>query len=952
MSNTENTNNMNTANTSPPDQIPGMGNGNLMPQKQNPVTASSTTRKTYNPSSNISQSFPVTDEEFHIQAVHSALNDYKKQTGNYPSCQDYLSNPALCHTLTEMILLYANTLKRRVNVYRGKGEKFPILKSLPHEAIVALLYFTDDFRNVKMNDSGDSDMLYMRMETGPDQGTFRYQSGGDTAKNYGCQNELMNLMTALKPNIKNADRKEIVGKLLAQVPKCRPNSDTFLVPCANGVYDEHRRLRGEDPFVSYDDPLFKKEYRDVVFTNKLDTAYNKNASDDLLIKDGFKWSLDRQDGSSGLDAIFGTDQLGATEKQLYLMIAQFAVRRTSGGRTWFFVDGTEYGNGANGKDTILQLLRNVIGPTSVMSTPITDLASNNNNYKMGDLADTIAIIASEADNTHTIVKCALLKNLMREQPVDCRKIYSAPYTYTYRGVIIQALNNPALKTTDTTESMWRKAEFLTFRTTFVETGRSFINDDYINRKTVKEAFLKMILEQPFLMEYPKELLAVIKDNKQATKEASNPIFSFCDQVFLSWQGKYIPEKLLWDMYKVYNEDNELHYMPEEAQFKRDVQQWIGAHIDEWEIVRSKTMRLSVHDREPIVVEFLNRPVAKRMDIARQWLPEKDGAVDISGAFSRKATAGTYKPGYARVVAYDHAKNSKINRGDLKAIPEDYFEYVDDCLLLASEGLVNVFGHAKPYQEAYPELAYRPYTLLEWIFSGKASIDIVMDYNFWKTEYAVHKRNRNNGWMYCFWGLSCSMVDELLSKPCPDFLNKFVGLADSTGKIIRALMTDPEHLDAYTKNDPHWLNRFTKYHPHWLQKCLKRGPEWLGKFMTHNQELTALLLDDKPDMIHRELKDFLICEPDFILKFLAEVPDVTSSCMAKYSDLRKAFSKHNHGKWVCLHCHTVNEASAKDCVKCGTDREHAETRTVANPFIKPGVINTGEAPGPDSTDRNY
>ena len=140
-----------------------------------------------------------------------------------------------------------------------------------------------------------------------------------------------------------------------------------------------------------------------MFTNKLDTAYNKKASDDLLIKDGFKWSLDRQDGSSGLDAIFGTDQLGATEKQLYLMIAQFAVRRTSGGRTWFFVDGTEYGNGSNGKDTILQLLRNVIGPTSVMSTPITDLASNNNNYKMGDLADTIAIIASEADNTHTIV---------------------------------------------------------------------------------------------------------------------------------------------------------------------------------------------------------------------------------------------------------------------------------------------------------------------------------------------------------------------------------------------------------------------------------------------------------------------------------------------------------------------------------------------------------------------
>lgn len=269
----------------------------------------------------------------------------------------------------------------------------------------------------------------------------------------------------------------------------------------------------------------------MVFTSKLATSYNKNASDALLVKDGFLWSLDRQDGSSGLDAIFGTDELGIIEKKLYLLISQFAVRRTSGGRTWFFVDGTEYGNGANGKDTILQLLRNVIGKSSVMCTPITELASDSNNYKMGDLAETIAIIASEADNTRTLVKCAMLKNLMREQPVDCRKIYSAPYTFTYRGIIIQALNNPALKTTDTTESMWRKAEFLTFRTTFVNTGHAFINDDYIDRKEVKEAFLKMILEQPFLKEYPKDYLESIKDNKLLTKEASNPIFSFCDNFF-------------------------------------------------------------------------------------------------------------------------------------------------------------------------------------------------------------------------------------------------------------------------------------------------------------------------------------------------------------------------------------------------------------------------------------
>ena len=94
------------------------------------------------------------------------------------------------------------------------------------------------------------------------------------------------------------------------------------------------------------------------------------------------------------------------------------------------------------------------------------------------------------------------------------------------------------------------------------------------------------------------------------------------------------------MYKVYNEDNELHYMPEEAQFKRMYSSGSERTKMNGKLFVLKQCVYPYMTVKPIVVEFLNRPVAKRMDIARQWLPEKDGAVDISGAFSRKATAGT------------------------------------------------------------------------------------------------------------------------------------------------------------------------------------------------------------------------------------------------------------------------------------------------------------------------
>lgn len=617
---------------------------------------------------------PATDEDCNVQGTLDALKIFKQKYGRYPTVRDLRYNSVLRREIKELTLDCINDLKERVHYAMHTPGRVPVLKTLPHEAIVEILVHTDDFRNVKIDNSGNVDMLYMRISKGSDSGTFKYQSGTGSAKEYGCQKELLLILSLLKADIKGSDRREIVGKLLARVPEQKPNSDPFLIPCANGVFDYHRKQAGKNPFVPYDDPTFRKIYKDVVFIRKLATAYNELAVDQLLTRDGFSWSIDRQDGSSGQDAIFGTDDLGKVEKQLFYLIVQFAVRGISGGRAWFFVDGTEYGDGANGKDTLLQMTINLIGPRHVITTPITDLADDRNSttkYKLGDLPETFAIIASEADNAKTLVKCALLKNLMRGQPVDCRKIFAPACQYSYKGIIIQALNDPALKTTDTTESMWRKAEFLTFRNTFKNSGKSFINEDYIQRPSVLEALLKMVLDLPFEMEYPKDLLDVIQCNKKDAKEASNPIFTFCDLVFSSWLGDLIPLPLLWDLYQAYEADNNLHYMNDQKQFYKSVRQWIGLHSDEWEPAKNA---VSFPDPpcEPIVYELFTTTAALRRGFADIWLSQDPLSVavyrygftakyDANGSLNKVKFKGKTYRCYQRVRTFSPVSVQQDNR---------------------------------------------------------------------------------------------------------------------------------------------------------------------------------------------------------------------------------------------------------------------------------------------------
>lgn len=128
---------------------------------------------------------PPTNEILNVSATREVLNDYHAQMGNYPSTLDYLTNAPLRNFIILLIIEIINFNLNKMYPPPKKSSPKPMIKSLPHESIVELLVASGDFRNVKIDDSGNSEMLYMRIEYGPDQGIFKYQSCGDSARNYG-----------------------------------------------------------------------------------------------------------------------------------------------------------------------------------------------------------------------------------------------------------------------------------------------------------------------------------------------------------------------------------------------------------------------------------------------------------------------------------------------------------------------------------------------------------------------------------------------------------------------------------------------------------------------------------------------------------------------------------------------------------------------------------------------
>lgn len=157
------------------------------------------------------------------------------------------------------------------------------------------------------------------------------------------------------------------------------------------------------------------------------------------------------------------------DKDLCTLLTEFIGYILSGDECWAQKALVMTGEGKNGKSTMLDLIKYVMGGATNYS--VLSLAKLSQDYSLQTLDGKLANI-SEEQPTSTLVDSANFKALVAGGEVEVRAIYKPPYTMRGRAKFIFACNQLP-DTTDTTFAFYRRLILVPFDRTFEEGSLDF-----------------------------------------------------------------------------------------------------------------------------------------------------------------------------------------------------------------------------------------------------------------------------------------------------------------------------------------------------------------------------------------------------------------------------------------------------------------------------------------------
>ena len=648
-----------------------------------------------------------------LEGTLEGIEEFKKKYG--PIQTDViLYNTEKRDTLKQLVMDKTVIKIRVANAsLSNRREHFTSIKDMEVICVAEVLRETGDFKNVLLYPEAEP-ILCMRQRSGDAMGTYRIQEGKGNSKDVGM--ELRKVIRRLNPGSDAKFRAEVKSYLEECSEQVPVNTNDKLVFCNNGIFDFAARDRGDDPFTAYDSPDFDAKYGNVVTLRKMTTNYNplNSFTMDTPIDagDGYEpWTLRYHLASPYENEV---------SAKLFLEICQFAIRGISGGMGWWFMnaaDGTTGSAvGGGGKTGQAMLIVNLLGEKYVMHTGVDKLCANEN-YSLGELPDKMAIVSYECDaSTKPISNCSIYKSLTRCENIPVRQIYQRPMTIPFRGLVLQCINGVP-RFMDKSDSLYRCVGVLRFDKEFSKNGkeRKYINNDYLHRKEVLECFLKYLLDMPCLDKYTPEYIEAIECNKQFMREASSPVFQFMSEIEEELESDFVPMDMLWDMFKVWEKRNKIHYEQEKQQFKKEVDQWLRGS-ETWENPTKRVNRLKAAAQEPLLKEFYlpecDREVGGWIEstIKENWAKGGNGTF----SFAKEKLGKTYSSGIQR---RDTAKTRpRYQMRELMGKP-DYKKYRNFCIYMLLH-----------------QLGDQVYTFsLDDLLLGKAGLEDIIPYDTWVAE---------------------------------------------------------------------------------------------------------------------------------------------------------------------------------------------------------------------------
>lgn len=430
--------------------------------------------------------------------------------------KDYLDtldakSPPPAHEIEQELIDLVNGEINIENTQRPRDNKITPLKALTTSQIAQVMLKLH--RVVRIAPSGknsdrDLDMLAIYAASGEDMGI--YLTSDDVFRT---------VARGYNYSLTTKDFKEVQAALTDGAPRTFRCNDRDMVPVKNGVFDYHSKtLREFSP--------------QLVFLSKAAVNYNPNAVNVPITHsgDGTTWDVE-----SWMASLSDDPEIVELLWEILGAIIRPHVRWNKS--AWFFSDV-----GNNGKGTLCELMRNITGPSTYASIPLSDFGKE---FQLEPLARASAVIVDENDVGTFIDKAANLKAIITNDVISINRKHKVPIAYQFWGFMVQCLNEfPRIK--DKSDSFYRRQLFVPFTKNFEGIERKYIKNNYLHREDVLEYVLKRVLHMDYYaLSEPEATQIVLAEYK----EFNDPVRAFFQEFQDQFTWDLLPFPFLYDMYR-------------------------------------------------------------------------------------------------------------------------------------------------------------------------------------------------------------------------------------------------------------------------------------------------------------------------------------------------------------------------------------------------------------------
>ena len=447
----------------------------------------------------------------------------EKTTNTYIDSYQPLPDEIVCsYEVVEEI----NNETQSENKNRPDTNKLRYIKDIPDLAVAMLIAAREDVALIAPGDKSQTN----REVNMTDEQRFQlpvgiYQYNGDNEGVWEVSNDPLGafgiLVEKYKPGATKKTKQEIfilVKRRLRIIRKC---VNPYYVAVNNGIWDMESKI------------LFPFS-EDLVFTSKIHTNLNLAATNPVITipEDGTTWDVD-----SWLNSL-GQPTFVESIKEVIQGACLPLVPRN---KMVLFYNTA----GNNGKGTICQLIRNILGEEVVVSIPIAEFSKR---FALADLPKAIAVITDENDVNSFGKGMGNLKAAITGDVLKVEQKYEKSYNYAFRGLVLQCLND-MVNGNDKSGSFKRRLHIIQFENCFTGAEKRYIKDRLIYREDVLEYILKMVLVD---MDYREEFTETAETKKalELYVKTTNSVVAFLEEILPECKWDLLPATdFLYEAYK-------------------------------------------------------------------------------------------------------------------------------------------------------------------------------------------------------------------------------------------------------------------------------------------------------------------------------------------------------------------------------------------------------------------